>query len=60
MQLLQPRSTVAYTAQDRNLARFKWQEHVDLLMSTPFASKVKRVDRVNGRKRSSPLTAPAT
>lgn len=50
MQLLVPRSTVAYTAQDRNLARFKWAEHVDLLMSTPFASKVKRVDRVNGRE----------
>jgi phage terminase large subunit-like protein len=50
MQLLAPRSTVAYTAQDRNLARFKWAEHVDLLMGTPFASKVRRVDRVNGRE----------
>jgi hypothetical protein len=39
-----------YTAQDRNLARFKWQEHVDLLMSTPFADRVARVDRVNGRE----------
>lgn len=50
MQLLAPRSTVAYTAQDRNLARFKWAEHVDLLMATPFATKVRRVDRVNGRE----------
>lgn len=50
MQLLLPRSVVAYTAQDRNLARFKWSEHVDLLMSTPFVSKVKRIDRVNGRE----------
>lgn len=48
LQLIVPRSTVAYTAQDRNMARFKWQEHVELLMSTPFADRVARVQRVNG------------
>lgn len=47
-QLVMPRSTVAYTAQDRNMARFKWAEHVETLMSTPFASRVRRVSRVNG------------
>lgn len=48
LQLIIPRQTVAYTAQDRNLARFKWAEHVELLMSTPFADRVKRVSRING------------
>ena len=50
LQLLAPRSTVIYVAQDRNLSRFKWSEHVDLLMRTPFASRVARIDRVNGRE----------
>jgi Phage Terminase len=50
MQLIVPRATVVYTAQDRNLARFKWQEHCDLLMSTPFAARVRSYDRVNGRE----------
>lgn len=48
--LIVPRATVVYTAQDRNLARFKWQEHCDLLMSTPFAGRVRSYDRVNGRE----------
>ena len=49
-QLIPPRQTVAYTAQDRGLARMKWQEHVDLLMSTPFADRVAHVDRTNHRE----------
>jgi hypothetical protein len=49
-QLIPPRQTVAYTAQDRGLARTKWGEHVDLLMSTPFADRVARLDRVNHRE----------
>jgi len=49
-QLIAPRQTVAYTAQDRGLARTKWQEQVDLLMSTPFAERVDHVDRVNHRE----------
>lgn len=48
LQLIVPRSTVAYTAQDRNIARFKWAEYVEILMSTPFASRVRRVSRING------------
>ena len=43
--LIMPRRTVAYTAQDRGIARLKWLEHVELLMSTPFASKVAYVER---------------
>ena len=49
-QLIPPRQTVAYTAQDRGLARTKWDEHVALLMSTPFAERVARVDRTNHRE----------
>lgn len=49
-QLIVPNSVVAYTAQDRNIARIKWNEHVELLLSTPFADRVRRVDRVNGRE----------
>jgi hypothetical protein len=44
-QLIVPRQTVAYTAQDRGLARLKWMEHVELLMETPFADRVDRVEK---------------
>lgn len=44
-QLIPAKQTVAYTAQDRGLARLKWMEHVDLLMDTPFAAKVDRVEK---------------
>lgn len=46
-QLIAPRQTVAYTAQDRGLAHTKWAEHVELLMATPFADRVARIDRTN-------------
>jgi hypothetical protein len=49
-QLLPRRQTVAYTAQDRSLARTKWLEHVELLLDTPFASRVERVDRSQNRE----------
>jgi hypothetical protein len=49
-QLIARRQTVAYTAQDRGLARTKWSEHVDILMDTPFADHVERVDRTNHRE----------
>jgi hypothetical protein len=41
---------VAYTAQDRSLARTKWMEHVELLMDTPFAQRVERIDRQQNRE----------
>lgn len=44
-QVIPNRQTVAYTAQDRGLARIKWMEHVDLLMDTPFADRVDRVEK---------------
>lgn len=46
--LLQPRAIAVYTAQDRNLARQKWEEHVELLMGTPFRRAVAKVVRRNG------------
>jgi hypothetical protein len=49
-QLIPPRQTVAYTAQDRGLARTKWDEHVSILMETPFAERVAHVDRTNHRE----------
>ena len=50
LQLIVPHSLVAYTAQDRNRARFKWQEYVEALMATPFAARVKHVSRNNGNE----------
>jgi hypothetical protein len=49
-QLIAPRQTVAYTAQDRGLARTKWDEHINILMDTPFAERVQRIDRTNHRE----------
>ena len=48
MQLIVPNQVIAYTAQDRNMARFKWAEHVRILMRTPFAERVERVVWING------------
>jgi Phage Terminase len=48
--LLPARQTVVYTAQDRSLARVKWMEHVELLMDTPFARRVDRIDRQQNRE----------
>jgi hypothetical protein len=45
-QLIVPYSTVAYTAQDRQLAVLKWGEHVERLMTTPFADRVAHVRTV--------------
>lgn len=50
MECLRPFATVAYTAQDRNLARMKWTEHVDLLMASSLAPRVRQVVRGNGNE----------
>lgn len=49
-ELIGRRKTVAYTAQDRGLARTKWDEHIGVLMETPFADRVERIDRTNHRE----------
>jgi len=50
-QLLPAGQHVAYTAQDRSLARLKWEEHVDILMDTPFASRVKEVNKQRNQEK---------
>jgi len=45
-----PKHRIAYTAQDRNMARAKWEEHTEIIMSSPFKSKVERVVRTNGNE----------
>ena len=50
LELLKPGTTTIYTAQDRNLARLRFDEHVELLMGTPFAKRVKRYVRANGQE----------
>jgi len=51
LELIQPRRTVAYTAQDRNYARRQWEKHCDLLMAIPaFAREVRSYIKANGRE----------
>ena len=50
-QLLPKGQHVAYTAQDRSLAVVKWTEHVEILMETPFASRVKEVSTQRNQER---------
>ena len=51
-ELLQPRRHVAYTAQDRNMAKNKWEEHLlSFKSSTKFWKRVARVSRVNGSEK---------
>jgi len=45
-----PKHRIAYTAQDRQMARTKWEEHTEIILSSPFRSKVKRVVRTNGNE----------
>lgn len=47
---IHPRHKIAYTAQDRNMARSKWEEHVEILMRSPFKAKIKHVVRTNGNE----------
>lgn len=47
---IHPRHRIAYTAQDRNMARAKWEEHVEILMQSPFKTKIKHVVRTNGNE----------
>lgn len=52
MEAMKPRHHIAYTAQDRNMARAKWEEHVEILESAPrLRKKIKRVSRVNGSEK---------
>jgi phage terminase large subunit-like protein len=51
-ELLQPSRHVAYTAQDRNMAKLKWEEHIHSLESSPALAKyIRKVSRNNGSER---------
>ncbi len=51
-ELLQPKRHVAYTAQDRNMAKSKWEEHLlSFQLSPKFAKRIARVSRVNGSEK---------
>lgn len=51
-ELLQPQRHVAYTAQDRNMAKLKWEEHIHSLESSPALAKyIRKVSRNNGSER---------
>ena len=51
-ELLQSKRHVAYTAQDRNMAKSKWEEHLlSFQMSPKFAKRIARVSRVNGSEK---------
>jgi phage terminase large subunit-like protein len=45
-----PKHRIAYTAQDRQMARTKWEEHTEIILASPFRNKVKRVVRTNGNE----------
>lgn len=51
LELIRPRRTVVYTAQDRNMARRQWEKHCDLLVSVPaFKCEVLDYVKANGRE----------
>jgi len=50
LELLHDGHIVAFTAQDRNMARGKWEEHVDRIMDSSLAKRVARVTRANGQE----------
>ena len=49
-ELLQAGHVVAFTAQDRNMARAKWEEHCELILDSSLAKRVRRVARANGQE----------
>ena len=52
LELLKARRSVAYTAQDRNMAKLKWQEHVNSFERCPEISrKIHRISYINGSER---------
>lgn len=51
LELIRPKRTVVYTAQDRNYARRQWEKHCDLLYSIPaFKREVRDYIKANGRE----------
>ncbi len=47
---LHARHKVAYTAQDRQMARLKWEEHIEIMMASSIRHRIKHVVRTNGNE----------
>jgi len=51
-ELLQSKRHVAYTAQDCNMAKVKWEEHLlSFMMSPKFSKRIARVSKTNGNEK---------
>ena len=50
LELLKPNTMTIFTSQDRNAARHKFDEHCELLLSTPFRKRIKKQIRANGQE----------
>ena len=50
LELLKPNTLTIFTSQDRNAARAKFDEHIELLMGTPFKKRIKKYVRANGQE----------
>ena len=50
LELLQPGHIVAFTAQDRGMARYLWEAHCELILESSMARRVRRVVRANGQE----------
>ena len=50
LELLKPNTTTIFTAQDRNAAKNKFNEHAELLLGTKFSKRVKKYVRANGQE----------
>ena len=50
LELLKSGTMTIYTSQDRNQARHKFDEHVELLLGTPFKKRIKKYVRANGQE----------
>lgn len=50
-ELLQNNRAVAYTAQDRNMAKLKWQEHVHNFENSSLSKYIRKVSNTNGSER---------
>ena len=49
-ELLHPGHVVAFTAQDRGMARYLWDAHCELILESSMAKRVRRVMRANGQE----------
>ena len=50
LELLQPGHVVAFTAQDRGMARYLWDAHCELILDSSMGKRVRRVMRANGQE----------